>query len=352
MKRDGFTLIEVALVMVIVGLLLAGASSLLLIYLKETQIRTTEQRIDAVNDAMQLFLSLNGRYPCPARADVLPDSAEFGVEVADCATNGAVSGTAEVTGVLNSFPVSIGAVPTRSLSLPDEYIADAWGGRFTLAVTERMTDAATFNRLEGAIDVVDSYGNPVVNPPPVGGVRNVDNGYAHYVIVSHGRNGEGAVPIGGGAATACPGGTLEEENCDRDDAMFVRTLLFSEGANSMDDIVSVRTASPHGWNVPAGAVVAFNLPSCPLGWVEHVEARGRTIVGMTGAAPYTLGERGGEEAVELELDVSNVGLQLETLSFPASGAITHDVAITDSTVDEEHENRPPYLALTYCEKSS
>lgn len=32
--------------------------------------------------------------------------------------------------------------------------------------------------------------------------------------------------------------------------------------------------------VPSNAVVFFNLAACPLGWVEHTETRGRTVVGM------------------------------------------------------------------------
>jgi hypothetical protein len=35
-----------------------------------------------------------------------------------------------------------------------------------------------------------------------------------------------------------------------------------------------------GDSIPTGAVTAFNLPSCPTGWSELTDARGRYIVGM------------------------------------------------------------------------
>lgn len=45
------------------------------------------------------------------------------------------------------------------------------------------------------------------------------------------------------------------------------------------------------FSVPGGAVMAFNLASCPAGWSELVAARGRTVVGLPsgGALAGTLG---------------------------------------------------------------
>ncbi len=40
-------------------------------------------------------------------------------------------------------------------------------------------------------------------------------------------------------------------------------------------------------SVPSGAVVFFNLPTCPSGWTEHTAVRGRVVVGLT--AGGTLG---------------------------------------------------------------
>lgn len=44
--------------------------------------------------------------------------------------------------------------------------------------------------------------------------------------------------------------------------------------------------------VPAGAVMMFNLSTCPAGWSELSEARGRTFVGMNGSAGTLRGEVG------------------------------------------------------------
>lgn len=44
--------------------------------------------------------------------------------------------------------------------------------------------------------------------------------------------------------------------------------------------------------VPSGAVMMFNLSTCPAGWSELPEARGRTFVGMNGSAGTLRGEVG------------------------------------------------------------
>jgi hypothetical protein len=49
--------------------------------------------------------------------------------------------------------------------------------------------------------------------------------------------------------------------------------------------------------VPSGAVMAFDLDACPLGWVEMKAARGRTIVGVGDGHPR--GQTGGGESVTL-----------------------------------------------------
>lgn len=53
------------------------------------------------------------------------------------------------------------------------------------------------------------------------------------------------------------------------------------------------TATPAIAGVPTGAVMAFNLASCPTGWIDYVGARGRMVVGAAsagaGSQPQTYG---------------------------------------------------------------
>lgn len=102
--------------------------------------------------------------------------------------------------------------------------------------------------------------------------------------------------------------------------------------------------------IPAGAVMAFNLDSCPAGWTRLSLLEGRFIIGAS--EKYEFGEQGGR------------------LDIPAGGAHSHKAREVQSssqrfgndndddhfwtTEDGEHNhggnNLPPYLALTYCEK--
>lgn len=339
MQERGYTLIEVAVVLVIGGLLLASASALLLNYMKQTQIRTTERRLAAIDDALQRFLNLNGRYPCAAPPDAPIDSARFGFEPADCTT------AAEAPGGRDGRTVRIGAVPVRTLNLPDNFIGDAWAGRFTYAVTEALARDGTYNRDEGAIFVVDSNGNQVVNDPDNG------PGTAHYVIVSHGENNAGATSMQGGGTNPCPGGNLENENCNGN-ATFTSTLFTNtaDSAGLHDDMIVFRATSAFGQQVPPGAVMAFNLNACPDGWTPFNLAGERFIVGTNGSTNYSVGDTGG--APEVTLDSAEIGFRPSTPDAIDPAAVPGTVVFAERRgPPQPHENRPPYVALLYCEKT-
>lgn len=340
MKQEkGFTLIEVAIVLVIGGILLASASALLLNYMKKVQFSTTERRLEAVDEALALFLSLNGRYPCPADPAALIDDpgGNFGVEVATCNL------AANAPNGRGGRIVRIGDVPVRTLNLPDDFIGDSWGGRFTYAITEALADpAGTYNRDEGAIFIRDSNNNEVAvipgSVPPQGGI-------AHYAIVSHGVNNSGATALAGGGATPCTAGTQEEENCNGD-AIFRSTMLLATANNASlnDDLVLFKATSPlDSRMIPSGAVMAFSLSACPEGWISFASAQGRMVMGAGGV--YSVGDTGG--AAEVTLTNPQAGFSTRLIANPANGPVPMAQVIPT----EDHENLPPYISLLYCEKT-
>lgn len=357
LKNNGFTLIELAMVIMIGGILLGTLSSAILIYLKKTQINTTEQRLEKIDEAMQLFLSLNGRLPCPASLTDGVDTATFGVEIApDCSTAGAVLGTTRLTTGRGGRIIRIGTVPTRSINLPDDYIADAWGQRFTYAVSEALASPGTYNRTEGAIFVVDTAGNSVITPA----------GSAHYVLISHGNNGFGATTLEGVAGLTCDNTTLEGENCNNDE-VFRNSLLTStaNNANVFDDHVILRSNSVFGNEIPPGAVMAFNLNACPQGWTQFADATGRTIVGTgTYNESYNIPGRTGWSNNETYNLGDTGGFASWRENYNEGGVTAHPVPIDPNLIPGTitfaqmptggeplpHENRPPYVALLYCER--
>jgi len=319
-RENGFTLLEMAIVILISGVLLSFMGSALLAYMKKSYITKTHFRIEKIQEALAQYLSVNGRYPCAAARTLGPEDANFGREVTTTCNAGTIAGTARNGGV------RIGAVPTRSLNLPDDFIADAWGHKFTYAVTETLATPALYSPDGGRITIRDGAGLSLVTPPDT----------AHYVVVSHGATGDGSFPVGNSAvpSVACPavGQTLDRENCNDDDT-FIATLVNSDAAaaNFFDDYAAFKGQTAPVFVIPQGAVFAFNLSDCPPGgWSEVVAAQGRFIVGAQ-AAP--------RPATRYQIPISN---PIETADM--------DMTLGSAQDGDAPAVIPPYVALLYCQK--
>lgn len=337
-KNSGFTLVEVAIALVIGGIILATSSALLLNQIKKSELQTTESRLVAIDEALQLYLNLNGRYPCPALLNDALDSATFGVESpvggVACAGAGTFNGR-------DARPAIFGAIPVRTLNLPDSYIADAWGGRYTYTVTKALAENNTYNREEGALSIVDSAGNFVVLP----------DGTAHYTVVSHGRNNSGATSLDGQLIQACDVAAQDGQNCDFADSTFRSSLMRSgaQGANFNDDIMHFKAMTSFGAEIPPGAVMPFNLGACPQGWVAFASAGGRFLVGAD--ATYALAAEGGDD--DHTLTTGEIGFEpsAQAIDLTALPPGPTYVGVALSTSATAHNNMPPYVSLLYCEKS-
>lgn len=334
-SEQGFTLIEISIVIVIAGVLLSILSSALLSYVKKSKIDTTEFRMDKIEDALGQYLTVNRKYPCAASRVAGPDDAEFGREAtADCNT-AAGAGTGDAAPTIRSGGVRIGAVPTRSLSLPDEFATDGWGNKFTFAVTEDLASSPRgapvtryFEPDGGEIIVRDSNNNELVQAP------SNPNSRAHYVIVSHGPGGDGSYPLYSVTEPPidCLAGSLEQENCNND-RTFRATLTNSDvtGANFFDDYVRYQGQTEPVPIIPRGAVIAFDDNGCPTDgeWEVYAPAQGRFVRGQDNNVDsqdqYQIVIRPGSSAIQPN---NNVG-----------GQGDNDAALL-----------PPYVTLIYCRK--
>jgi prepilin-type N-terminal cleavage/methylation domain-containing protein len=118
---QGFTLIEIAMVLVIVGLMMGGIMGALGPQLDNKKVRDTQERIKQASEAIMAFAIANRRLPCPASAASNGDE-EFGDALGKgkCANGG--------------------FVPARTLGLgergPKGVMQDAWGFGIRYAVTQ------------------------------------------------------------------------------------------------------------------------------------------------------------------------------------------------------------------------
>lgn len=330
--QRGFTLIEMMVVLLIGGILLSFLGAALLAYMSKNRVVTTEHRIEAIHEALSQFLSVNRRYPCPAsrvQGPALPPppgDPAFGIEVTANCNTGAFVGTVRTP---SAIPViRIGSVPTRTLNLPDEFMLDGWGRRFTYAVTERLATSLQYTADGGLIRLIDGAGNTIGNPP----------NRAHFVVISHGESGEGGYTLDGNLSVPCPGATtLDGANCD-DNPVFRSTLVSSDdyGSNFFDDYVYFKGQTAPNLAIPAGAVVPFELATCPAGWTPYPLAEGRFVIGSS-ATP------GSEETYIIGASAGN---------NPKDFSVPNPSVVPSAVTRNQHDRSffPPYVSLLYCEK--
>jgi prepilin-type N-terminal cleavage/methylation domain-containing protein len=229
-RQQGFTLIELCVVLVIVSIMTSmylGMSSKSALH---EQYRTTREQLRTVASSLELFLYQNNRLPCPAPLDAEVGSARYAREGA-CAElspkashsfdNGRYQGLIIAYGRDNKLVV-IGTLPTRALNVPDTLFTDAWDTPLTYAVTLDLTRPETYSQRGGAIFIADGNGNPVITP----------DGSAQYVLVSHGKDRDQLAD-----PQRCQQGEREDANCSGQAHFTASDLQFASGRTYYDDLL-------------------------------------------------------------------------------------------------------------------
>lgn len=122
--NTGFTLVEMAIVLLIVGLLLGGGLMVLGAQTEAQRFKETQRQLDEARDALLGFAVANGRLPCPASA------ASNGVE-SFCTNPGGACGAATTVVQTHgrcSNPYN-GFLPGATLGLPgttNGFVIDGW----------------------------------------------------------------------------------------------------------------------------------------------------------------------------------------------------------------------------------
>lgn len=269
MRETGFTLVEIAVVIVVLSLLLAMIAGIGTAMVGQQRREATRQRLAGVETAIALFASQNLRLPCPADGRLAGTNANAGLEQF-------AAGACNVGGVAGSQ--QHGVLPWRALGLSEQDATDGWGNRLTYRVhsdfvaapamnltfcdpggtkTPRQAlaspggycdpacTAATFPAgctmpsavtANAGIEVRNLAGSRIMDP-----ALNPSTGAA-YVVVSHGENGKGAYNAQGTLQGSGWVGGVEDEERKNDASLaiaahYIDDFFVDSGAVHFDDFV-------------------------------------------------------------------------------------------------------------------
>lgn len=274
-SQQGFSLIEVSLVLMLIGILVVPIIKSYDFYIQNRSNTVTASATKIVAAGLEKYVAKHGHYPFPATRNIPQGTAGFGVPAtkpgagwpACTATSTDVCTTA--TNAYTSLPVAqrnvlIGDVPFVALGIPYKAVLDGYGNKLTYAVTETMTPGGTFNETGGSIEILQHNGTAFYT--------TTSTQRAHFAIVSHGKDARGAYSLNGVLVAACgtAANSTDFENCNGD-ARFRnnynpasgRTDRYSgtAGSTHFDDVVHVTNVSSSGiWsNEPSTTSIRTNL---------------------------------------------------------------------------------------------
>jgi prepilin-type N-terminal cleavage/methylation domain-containing protein len=131
--RRGFTLIEMAMVLAIVGFFITAALNVVRSVQLGTGVQLTNDRLDRIQKALQVYVIAHACLPCPANGATASTVNTAGHAQDGTGTTGYVSSTNFCTANACSI-TTVGVVPWIDLGLSEQDITDGWNGRIRYAI--------------------------------------------------------------------------------------------------------------------------------------------------------------------------------------------------------------------------
>lgn len=299
--HKGFTLIEMAVSMLILGLLLTPAIAAYNLFQKNERIEQTTLSVDSASRALEGFVTAFGRYPCPAPRDAAPGDVDYGFEsrdpaTGDCLHSGSATPQSGVIAVASSRTalsaltapddsIMIGSLPFKTLNMQENETYDGYGTRLTYAMTNILADPAAYSANLGGVSIekLDTTSTRVTAIEP--------EHSAHYIVISHGEEQIGGFSGSGVRTATCAQALLEDrDNCNDDNVFFV-----SEKNANFDDVVTFAgSANVTPWQYQDGDTDDIQL-----------KIGNENVIGGTAGNPASQDFTGSEP--EATLDIRNSG---------------------------------------------
>lgn len=326
-RRRGFTMLEMSIVLVILGVIVSGIMTVFTASLAKRQYQETVTKMELIQKTLYSYRVAFNRLPCPADATLANTNANFGVEANNpgSCTGGAIAANFSQSPVVGAQDAREGMVPVRTLRLPDDYAYDGWGRRFMYSVSRDATQSGAFTIISG----FDTSARMTIRDRQ-GGTKST---LAIQVLSSAGPNGHGAFPRSGGATRISVGSvnTDEQNNCDCDNtatatamnATFVQKDITQDPANKLnvfDDLILFTTRMDY--------ILPASLVSQPF----DTSSGGNTGVGgggsVTGGSCFPAGTPILTPSGEVDIETLKVGDEVIAVD---SGKRSHTVRITGTS---------------------
>lgn len=297
-RKHGFTLLEMAVVLIIIGVITGIIAEIGTEKVEEAREIQTTLKMDKIEDALYAFVLKNGRLPCPAMRDAtqdsgsvngaLPTDPNYGVEAqyaGRCASwkdsTGTVHTASPTADYYNTYTdnsgnktnlAAEGGVPFVTLGLTSNMAYDGWGRHFTYAAALRYTETEAFDNY----DIYDNCAaNSGINPafPGLITVNDINGNprstMAAYALISHGENGHGAFTFQGKRYSSGSQNTAEQKNCNCTQAgvyngSYSPVYVQEQQSSTYDDIVRFKER----WQLQSNRdrlVQAYNGPEVMVG---------------------------------------------------------------------------------------
>ncbi|MET3131374.1 prepilin-type N-terminal cleavage/methylation domain-containing protein [Oxalobacteraceae bacterium GrIS 1.11] len=162
-QHAGFSLVEMAIVLVIVGLMLGGLITPLATQIEQRKVSETQKVLDESREALIGFALRYGYLPCPAIS--------------------AANGLEDRSGARCTNEKRQGFLPWATLGLPK---SDSWNHLFRYSVTPAFSDSANQFTLGTPRDISVATRDGAGRATPATAANDIP-----AVIMSHGKNGYG-----------------------------------------------------------------------------------------------------------------------------------------------------------------
>ena len=232
---EGFTLVEIAIVVFIFGLILVAGLKLLAAQAENALQTQTDTKLAVIRDSLVRYLAANNRLPCPDTSSCNGQGAlAFTVAAPpDGIENRSVAGD-PTTKCAGAF----GVLPFQTLGLSRDAALDGWQNFFSYHVSDTAPADWTISNVP-----VGTLGAITVKDRSVAAGLFTVTAQAAVVVVSHGKNGLGAFTSGGTRNVASTNDELENSNGD---AVFIRRDRTDDtgiAGGAFDDYVLFLTAT-------------------------------------------------------------------------------------------------------------